>query len=354
MFSLAGAVLPQEGATEAKDIALWQTGHPAVSSVLGYIGFFHVFHSWPFLITLFLLALNTLTCTIGQFAPRGRFHTNINISFMVKLGFLLLHLSIVGLLAGGFYSAAARLSGRVLLTEGQTFTEEHDSYLLLAEGPFRGEQHKGFAAKLKQVKIQYEKQLYPVDITSEIEIYSGKNKITDGIIKVNFPFTYDGVSFTYEDDGFSPRLLIRDKNTGAILANPFVALKTFRQDNEIRYHDFLPFPFFEHVVTITFYPSFVRQDGKIIKTSEEVKNPLVLVEMTDESGKILASLELPLGEKGSLGKYDFTFTDIRRWTALKIVNDPGYPIVCVSLWLSMVALCIRYFPEILKWFKTDK
>ena len=334
VFSLAGAILPQQGTMEAQEIAIWQEGHPVTTYLLEPVGAFGVFNSWPFLITLFLLAINTLTCTVCQFRPQGKFYGSSNISPMVKLGFVLLHLSIVGLLAGGFYSAATKLNGRVVLIEGQSFTEKHDSYLWLAEGPLRSERHQGFATKLKQVQIRYEKQRYPVDIISEIEISSDKQKITDGIIRVNHPFTYNGISITYDGNGFSPRLLIQDKDTGATLVNSFVALKTFHNEQGTQYRDFLPLPFFEHRAIITFFPSFIRDNGKIIKTSEEPNKPLVLVEMTDESGKVLASVEIPLGEKGAIGKYDFTFTDVRRWAALKIVDDPGYPIVCGSLWLE--------------------
>ncbi len=352
VFSLAGAILPQHGGMDSADIAAWQKAHPVITSTFKPIGAFNVFRSWPFLVIILLLAINTLTCTIFQFKAEGRFYGHSNISPIAKLGFLLLHLSIIAILICGFYTAATGLDGRVILTEGQSFTEEHDSYQRLVEGPLRGEQHRGFTAKLKKVQTQYQKQ-HLLDITSEIEIYSGRNKITDGIIKVNYPFIYDGISFTYDDNGFAPRLLIQNKNTGRVIVDSFVALKTFRQGTEIEYRDFLPLPFFEHQTIVTVYPSFTRNNGKLEQTGQQPDNPLVLVETTDDFGQVLSLIEVPLGEKKTLGEYDFTFKDLRRWASFRIVEDRGYLFVCISLWSGVASLFLRYIPDMLKWFKVN-
>ena len=139
-----------------------------------------------------------------------------------------MHFSIVSILVCGFYTAGFGLDGKIVLTEGQSFVEEHGNYQRLSEGPLRTKRHQGFAVKLTKVQTQYEKQ-HLIDMSSDIEIYTSGNKVTDGVIKINYPFTYNGISFTYDDDGYSPQIMIQDKNTGKVLVNSFIACWGFIQ-----------------------------------------------------------------------------------------------------------------------------
>ena len=75
LFSVAGAVLPQEGRLEATNITQWQQRHPMTTRLLDPLGLFHVFHSWPFMVTIMLLAVNTLTCTVLRFISQGGINT---------------------------------------------------------------------------------------------------------------------------------------------------------------------------------------------------------------------------------------------------------------------------------------
>ncbi|MHC4312978.1 MAG: cytochrome c biogenesis protein ResB [Planctomycetota bacterium] len=196
LFSLAGAILPQEGMIESKDIAAWQKEHPILTGALEPAGFFHVFHSWPFLVTIVVLGINTLTCTVLHFVKDGGLSALNGPRGIEKAGFFLLHISLIVLFAGGFWSAATKLDGYIVLTEGQPFIERHNSYVRLVEGPLRREHHKKFVVALKRVVTKYEKQRYLTDVTSNLEILSEGKRATNGTVKFNKPFTYKGLSFT--------------------------------------------------------------------------------------------------------------------------------------------------------------
>jgi hypothetical protein len=350
LFSIAGAVLPQKGMLDPEEIGLWQQDHPILTKMLKPAGLFHVFHSWPFLITISILGVNTLTCTIQHFIKDGGFTALKGPRAIEKAGFILLHLSLIILFAGGFLSAATRLDGHIVLTEGQSFRERHDSYVRLVEGPLRPEHHEDFVLALKQVETKYEKLQYQTDVTSSIEILSEGKTLIDGTVKVNRPFTYKGISFTQDQTGFSPRIVIREKESGKLLLDSFVALKTFQNGQDRKYHDFLPLPFLKNTVLITFYPSYTMENGRAIKTLEEPEKPLLLIEEKDESGQDVSQTYLHLKSRIELGEYSFNFTDLRRWSSFKVVEDSGYYVVCVSLWLGLGALLLRYVPDIRKWF----
>ena len=352
LFSLAGAVLPQDGMMESKDIAAWQQEHPTLTRALEPAGFFHVFHSWPFLITIVVLGINILTCTILHFVKDGGLSALKGPSRIEKAGFLLLHLSLILLFAGGFWSAATKLDGYIVLTEGQRFTENHDSYVRLVEGPLRREHHEEFVVALKRVETKYEKQRYQTDVTSNLEILSEGKRSVDGVVKFNKPFTYKGISFTQDQTGFSPRIVIRENESGKIMLNSFVALKTFHESEEREYRDFLPLPFIKNRIIITLYPSYSMENGTAIKTGEVLAKPLLLVEKEDESGQVISSNHLLFEGQIVLGQYSFGFTGIRQWSSFRVVEDQGYFLVCFSLWLGTAALLLRYVPDLLRWFGT--
>ena len=144
--------------------------------------------------------------------------------------------------------------------------------------------------------------------------------------------------------------MIHDKKSGKLALDSFVALKTFQKAQEREYRDFLPLPFLENRVIITLFPSYSMENGRAIKTSEEPDKPLLLIEEKDESGQNISQTYLHLKSQIELGEYSFDFTDLRRWSSFKVVEDSGYYIVCVSLWLGLGALLLRYVPDIRKWF----
>ncbi|NIS63507.1 MAG: hypothetical protein GTO13_23310, partial [Proteobacteria bacterium] len=119
LLSIVGAVLPQEGTTDLSAFDLWQAAHPILTGALNPLGLFHVFRSWPFLATIFLLGINTLTCTVLHLLRERGFSVLKGPRAIERVGFLLVHLSLIALLSGGLWSAAARLNGFIILTEGQ-------------------------------------------------------------------------------------------------------------------------------------------------------------------------------------------------------------------------------------------
>ncbi|UCH95300.1 MAG: cytochrome c biogenesis protein ResB [Candidatus Aminicenantes bacterium] len=357
LFSLAGAVLPQEGLYAPGDIARWQEQHPIITALMKPVGFFRVFHSIPFLVTIFLLAINTLTCTVVRFFKEGAISAFKGPKALRNIGFIILHLSLIALFIGGAWSSAVRMDGYIILTEGQSFREEHNNYLRIVEGPFRPEYHREFVVRLDKVKVTYQNKNYLIDMTSNLEFQMNKNnkdKVTKAVIKVNQPFTFEGVNFTQDQVGFSPRLVIRDRLTGRLLVNSYVALKTFRYGQEREYRDFLPLPFFKQQVIVTLYPSYIRVDGQVKKSGEEPENPILLVEMEDDTGQKVLQDEISLGGSITLGKYSLGFVDLRRWSSFRVVEDPGYAVVWIALLVGLGGFILRYLPELRGWFKEER
>ena len=75
--------------------------------------------------------------------------------------------------------------------------------------------------------------------------------------------------------------------------------------------------------------------------------------MEDENGNVVAKNHAALKEKVAVGEYEFEFAELRQWAAFQVSNDPGYPTVCIALWLGMAALVLRYIPDLRTWFGAD-
>lgn len=354
VLCIIGAVLPQESMYNPHDIAHWQKHHPLVTTIFNPLGLFRAFNSIPFIVIIIILGINTLTCTLNHFIKRGGIACLKGPDAIKNMGFVLLHLSLILLLAGGAWSASARLDGFIVLTEGQGFKEEHGHYIRLVEGPLRREKHKGFLLSLEKVHITYRQGKYPTEMTAAIKVGPAPNRMTAAEISVNYPLTYKGVDFTLDQVGFSPRLVIRDGKSGRILINSFVALKTFRYGPNREYRDFLPLPIFKNRVIVTLYPAHRTIEKKIEKTGEEPENPILLIEIEDNNGKVILTRHLPFNGKTSVGDHIFEFIGLRRSASFRVVEDPGYPLVLTAIWLGLLALILRYAPDLRGWWEIPR
>ena len=345
LFSLVGVLFPQEGQLSRSDILQWQQQHPSMTNALKPLGFFAVFHSLPFMVTIGVLAVNTLTCTLIHFAEKGWVKALVGSGAMITWGFLLLHLSFILLLAGGFISAATRMDGYILLTEGQNFTDRPQNYLRYSTGSLRPSGSQGFSVLLKDVSVEYEMSDHVVEMQTNLQFQSQENRLTEKKIRVNQPFTYKGMTFTLDETGYSPHLVVRQVDNDKPLVDSFIALQTFTSTAGRQYRDYLPLPFFENRVTVEFYPAG-HSDSETGTTSTE---PVIFIKTADAEGNTLTRSTLSLNQTTTADGYEFEFTDLRQWASFRVSNDPGYPVVWVALWLGLAALLLRYLPELTEW-----
>jgi cytochrome c biogenesis protein ResB len=112
-------------------------------------------------------------------------------------------------------------------------------------------------------------------------------------------------------------------------------------------------PFFKNKVLVTLYPAYELMGDEIKKTGENPENPLILIEMKNDKGNVVAKGRAALKEKVAVGDYEFEFAELRQWASFQVSNDPGYPIVCVALWLGLIALILRYLPDLRTWFAAE-
>ncbi len=354
LLSLVGALVPQRGLTNVHELYAWQTARPVLSRILALPGFFSVFHSLPFLLTLLALAVNTLACTVSHLLKEGFLSAASPGTRLRRIGFLGLHISVLICIAGGMISAGYRLSGHVVLTEGQTVFDEPYAYPKLAVGPLRKEKHGAFQLQLAEADIKIEESWHPTEMTAKILVSDGHTLPVVGTLDFNRPYTFGKTTFTLREIGYSPEVLVTGTDHSGAPAGGFVSLRVWGFAEERKHYDFLPLPSRQQKLVMTLYPSHAASGENYTKTGEVLTNPLLLLHLESLDGQASPSHGITRGESITLDGLKIEFRALRQWAAFQVVSDPGYPIVCVALITCIASLALRYLPDITDWIKESK
>ncbi len=353
LLSFTALVIPQQSEFSSVDIELWSDQNTGFASFAGAFGFFSVFRSIPFLIVIILFAVNILTCTILHLSGIKESSNYKRKSGIRTIGFFLLHIALIGILAGGFITTGLGKNGSIILTEGQIFVNNKENYIKLTKGSFSSEWNKDLRVRLSKVKIEYENNVIPVKVLTTLD-FKSKSEEKSGIdIEINKPYSFDGLDFTQDEIGFSPRIIIKDPLKKKLMLNSFVALKTFREGENWQYRDFLPLPFLKNKVILTLFPDHNKDGNAIKKTSELAGDPIILFEERDGKDELVSSGIIPFRGSIKIGEYLFEFAELRYWASFRIVDDPGYIVFWIAVWMAVLSLILRYSEDLIILFKKD-
>lgn len=335
-----GAALPQEGSAQPAVVDSWQLANPWTSALLDPLGGFHAFRSWFFIAMLALLFLNLAVCTIDHLW-RGEAYRK---SFIERLGFIFVHLSLLGLILGGMLSAFWRWDVNLYLIEGQTADNAVQPFNERTTRLFTNKPPPHIIISLNNVIKEYKDIHYTTRTASEIDLNGQSNLILD----VNQPFNLKDLFITQDETGYAPGIKILDTKSDQILADSWLALKFDRNKTTQRHRDITPGGFGLPEMVLTLYPAHELKDGQYTWTGEAPLNPLLHIVSHEYDGQ---ELFLPVGESGNIGRHLITFKDLRRWSKFRLMDDPGYKYITWSLWLALAALLLRYLPGVVRWLK---
>ncbi|MCK5220178.1 MAG: cytochrome c biogenesis protein ResB [Candidatus Aminicenantes bacterium] len=353
LLSFIALIVPQTSEYTAAEINSWSELNPGRTSLVRVFGFFSVFRSIPFLIVIILFATNILICTILHLSGLKESSNYKRKRGIRTIGFLLLHIALIGILAGGFITTALGKDGSIILTEGQIFANKAENYINLTKGSFSSKSDKNFRVRLSKVKIKYENKVIPVKVVTTLD-FKSKTEEKNGVdIEINKPYSFEGFDFTQDEIGFSPRIIIRDPLKKQLMLNSFVALKTFREGENWQYRDFLPLPFLKNKVILTLFPDHMIIESVVKKTSELKGQPILLFEERDENDKLVSSGTISFRGSSKIGDYQFEFAELRYWASFRVVDDPGYIVFGLSIWLALFSLVLRYSEDLISLFKKD-
>lgn len=242
-------------------------------------------------------------------------------------GSVAFHGALIICLVAAVVSYLTSFNGQMILTEGIT--------LPLHEAV--GTSHTGNIAALPpaQVKVDnleavYKEGHFKYDFSGVLHLIQGRDRMYP--FKVNAPATIEGLQFSLQQFGFSPRLVIKG-GSGT----------SFDYHLNLRHEDgdYFPLESPDLKLFVVFFPEFDEKDGKIGTLSREVKNPRLLIKIL-QGEKVLHRALLAPGEKLPLGSYMVQFAELKSWALLSISKEPGLVILMAGLLLLTMALFVRF------------
>jgi len=279
-------------------------------------------------------------------------------------GNLLFHLSLVLILIAIGVGSLFGSKGDAILNVGDRFINTPTSYDILGFGKYQAEDSlPPFALTIKDFKAEYDPSTNaPLDYTLTVLAANpvGSQEKTE-IIKVNKPLTYGSTKVYLQANGYSPKVIVRDKSGKVIFDGPTPFLP---QDANLSSIGAIKIP--DMNPQIGFVSSFLpTADRDPIRggfsSYPEVLDPRLLISVwkgdlglnsgvpqsvyrIDTSKMERIGLKaLVLNESYDFGEGSITFTGWNSWVNLQIVNDPGKGYALLGAILAISGLLISLF-----------
>ncbi|CAB5062665.1 unannotated protein [freshwater metagenome] len=279
-------------------------------------------------------------------------------------GNLLFHLSLVLILIAIGVGSLFGSKGDAILNVGDRFINTPTSYDILGFGKYQAEDSlPPFALTIKDFKAEYDPTTNaPLDYTLTVLAANpvGSQEKTE-IIKVNKPLTYGSTKVYLQANGYSPKVIVKDKSGKVIFDGPTPFLP---QDANLSSIGAIKIP--DMNPQIGFVSSFLpTADRDPIRggfsSYPEVLDPRLLISVwkgdlglnsgvpqsvyrIDTSKMERIGLKaLVLNESYDFGEGSITFTGWNSWVNLQIVNDPGKGYALLGAILAISGLLISLF-----------
>jgi cytochrome c biogenesis protein len=279
-------------------------------------------------------------------------------------GNLLFHLSLVLVLIGVGIGSLLGSRGDAILNVGDRFINTPTSYDILGFGKFQAEDSLSpFSITVKDFQAQYDSVTNaPIDYTLTVSTANPVGSAEDiKIIKVNKPLAYGNTKIYLQANGYSPSVIIKDKQGKVVFEGPTPFLP---QDSNLSSIGAIKVPDMDPQIGFvgSFLPTADRDPVRGgFSSYPEVLDPRLLfsiwkgdlgldsgipqsVYRIDTSKMERIGLKaLVLNESFDFGEGSITFTGWNSWVNLQIVSDPGKIYALVGAILAISGLLISLF-----------
>lgn len=359
-LSIIGTIIEQD-----QSIEHYKLNYPLSRPVLGFITWDfiirfkldHIYITWVFLIFLFMFSLSLWFCTLFQQFPtlkiarRCQFFrklkllnrlqickrfNNFSITNLMsnlkkkkysifqqkntlycykglvgKISPVIVHMSIILILLGAFYSSIFGFKAQEILLETETFSIQN-----LLNNPYTQLLPK-ISTRINDFWITYNNfkisQFY-----SNISILNlNGNEVQNETISVNYPYNYNNVTFYQTDWSF----------TG-------LRIKTLQ--NYIYQYPLLKLIDTKNMLWLCWTTNFNQNNEGIILLLDNLKG---YISIYTENGKLIANLEV--NESWQLIP-ELRILDVISSTGIQIKTDPGLPLIYTGFFLLIISTGISY------------
>jgi cytochrome c biogenesis protein ResB len=241
--------------------------------------------------------------------------------------------ALMGLVIYYFGSYRATLS----FTEGQSYRLHKDRLVHIIEEPLWGlDLPDAEVGLVKQYSLYaQDSPLYPIEHVAVFQVNESRmRRPWNKEVRINDPLVIDGRQFLLQRGGFSPRILIMGSD-GKVIFDRFVALRDERGTS-----DNVSIQEINRLLTIKFYPDFIRKDKKLETKTLEVKNPFFMITIYQEDSVLFKEL-VPFKSEVSVEGYTISFPEVRRWVEMELVGEPGIGFFFMVSFAGLIGVFVR-------------
>jgi hypothetical protein len=249
------------------------------------------------------------------------------------IGFLFFHFSFFLCLIGGLMITYTRFSGKLPLTEGQSFQGDIQQFRVINQDPKVLKRFSPLEIHVEKVQPVYDREV-PTELVVSLQAKFGDD-ITRRVLRINEPLHRGAMSIIVESIGVSPLFVISGPS-GRQIDAAYVSLNvlggaedSFQFETDKRYG-----------FAVRFYPDFIRDKGAAATKSIEMKNPAMLL-TASKYGKVVYQGIIKMGEYADLGTYSIGFQDLRYWVEFQIVREYGKTPLIAGFIFAGIGLIMR-------------
>ena len=371
--SILGTLIPQ-GLHPAQYQELYS---PRLFSIFDFFNAFDMYHSWWFTLLLVLLSANVISCTfkrisrilrlafsgekiindrIFESSPirktialrknlseidqqsatiikalvatpvkderDGRVYFFAEKARYSRLGIILIHLSIIFILAGGLIGTIWGFNGQMLIVEG----EQSDTVTLFSGA---GAKKLDFYVRCSDFTIDFYETGMPKEYRSDVTIIEGGKERISESIRVNHPLTYGGMKFCQATYGIAgvKNFQIVAKNTNT--KDESVLNLNMMKKVRLRKSD----TFF---AIAKFSPDYEGRGPAVLGVVIEPDKPHDIFWIFGDDGKT---------ENRQMGDLTFMLKDFEKtyYTGIQVSRDPGIPLVWFGFITILTGFILRFF-----------
>lgn len=237
-----------------------------------------------------------------------------------KLGTLVTHTSIVVLLVGTVMGGMfGFVDDGVIIPEGKTYNVGFG---------------ENFQVRADDFVAQYWEDGRPKDYYSDLVVIENGKEVLKQRIRVNEPLEYRGVRFHQSFFGPVATLEVRDSN------------------GQVSYSDDLPLSSSSGFNSV----GITSLAGNVVLVASLPQGGLnQLAVQLYQGDSQLARGTVGLGQTQNIGGYQVTFKGTKQFTGLRVVKDPGVPIVWLASAMLVIGVCLTlYFPRRRIWARISQ
>ena len=346
------------------------------TTIFNALGFFNIFHSFWFFITVFLLLCNILVCTLSRaislkeemgtlcvntdpdFYKNGRQHDEISSNRSLQsasqvmdallhkhhysitktqnpesvffagsknrfsaLGTYAIHLSlmlfIVGILVGIIFGFR---NDSFIVPENTTRAVGYGTDLFLSLGSFTDE---------------YWANGTPKDYRSEVTILENGIKVKSGLIRVNHPLIYDGIRFHQSAFGQAVTVKITDSSGETIYNSPTALSESNTADGIQR-------PLGNVNLDLDNY--FVVIIGTALNGSDTVlSDGQIGIELYDKNMSLVKWLIMDKDKPQTIENLTFTYTGDGQFSTFQVSKEPGNIFLWIASLFFLIGLLLSFY-----------